>query len=109
MVACNSTSANVEASDYKLYTCACTGQESCVTTDIDFHTETDADNPGCSGAADVDECKKFYMANSNQMPNTWKLDLIQRGRYYEKTRSNLGFSARNWLNYCKCSIFYFRI
>lgn len=64
MVACNSTSANVEASDYKLYTCACTGQESCVTTDIDFYTETDADNPGCSGAADVDECKKFYMANN---------------------------------------------
>ena len=64
MLACNSTSATVESADYKLYTCACTGQTSCATTDIDFYSETDADNPGCSGAADVAECKKNYMSNN---------------------------------------------
>jgi prepilin-type N-terminal cleavage/methylation domain-containing protein len=64
MLACNSSSALVGASDYKLYSCACTGQDGCTTTDIDFYSESDANNPGCVGASDVASCKKNYMRNN---------------------------------------------
>ena len=64
MVACVSSCALVGSADYKIYQCACTGQESCDTTDIDFYSESDSAGPGCSGAADVAACKRDYMNNN---------------------------------------------
>ena len=65
MLACVDSNALVGSSTYKLYQCACTGQASCTTTDVDFYDETsDPDNPGCKNAADVADCKKKYMVNN---------------------------------------------
>ena len=63
MLACTNMSAKIGASDYKLYTCACTGEASCTTADIDHYSESDTP-PGCSGAADVTACKRDYLINN---------------------------------------------
>lgn len=63
MIACVSSIATVDSSDYKLYQCACTGEsEGCKTTDIDFYTAADALGPGCKNEGA--DCKKNYMVNN---------------------------------------------
>lgn len=65
MVACADSTALVGASNYKIYTCACSGtQDDCITTDVSSH---------CSGNADPAKCRKDFMANNPSKcptPNT---------------------------------------
>ncbi len=65
MVACADSAALVGASNYKIYTCACSGtQNDCVTTDVTDH---------CSSDADPAQCRKNFMADNPEKcptPNT---------------------------------------
>lgn len=56
MVACADATATIGASNYKIYTCACSGtQDDCVTTDVTDH---------CSSESDPATCRKNFMANN---------------------------------------------
>ena len=56
MVACADSSALVGASNYKIYTCACSGtQNDCLTTDVTDH---------CSSDADPATCRRNFMADN---------------------------------------------